>query len=128
MGFSDVVFNSMALVDIVAPGAPQLTLARTANKEIEARATLPSVDADGDPLTGMTELHMVILAESSAGINPFDGVEAANLASFAENNGGQSAIIMLTDAAPGQLKATRFSNLNVGSVYWVGATVKDDSQ
>ena len=127
MGYSNIVFSSMALVDIVVPGAPQLALARTGSREIEARVTLPAQDADGNPLTGMTELIIAILAETAPTVNPFDGVDAASMDSFAESNGGQSTIIFVSDADAGQLKATRFSNLNVGDVYWVGTTVKDES-
>ena len=127
MGYSEVVFSSMALVDIVVPGAPQLALARTGSREIEARVTLPTQDADGNPLTGMSELAIAVLAETAPTVNPFDGIDAASLASFADGNGGQSSTIFIVDADAGQLKAARFSALDIGKVYWVGTAVKDES-
>lgn len=127
MGYSEITFSSMALVDITAPGTPQLVLARPSSRTIEARVTLPTADADGEPLSGMTELIIVLAAETISGENPFAGIAAPSLASFADGNGGQSAIIFITDADAGKLKATQFNNLTIGKVYWVGITVKDES-
>ena len=127
MGFSPITFTSLALVDITPPGAPSLVLARTGNREIEARVTLPSVDSDGSPISGLTELIVVIAPESTPAENPFTGITAENLTSHAEGNGGQSTTLFLVNEDAGALKATRFSGLTIGSVYWVACSVKDES-
>lgn len=128
MGYSELAFSSMALVDITPPGAPSIALARTANREIEARVTLPTVDADGSSLSGMVELIVALLPETTPSENPFSEITADEIASYAESNGGQSATIFLADDDAGKLKASRFSNLTIGEVYWVAATVRDDSE
>jgi hypothetical protein len=127
MGYSQIIFSSLALTDITPPGVPQLALARTANREIEARVTLPSEDSDGSQITGLAELVVALLPETVSTENPFDGIAAENLASFAEGNGGQSSTIFLTDDDAGQIKATRFGALTIGKVYWVAAAVRDDA-
>jgi hypothetical protein len=127
MGYTNVVFSSYAMVDIVSPADPALALFRVSSRELEARVTLPTVDSDGQPLTGMTELNIGILMEVTIGENPFATIQPANLVSFAESNGGQSSTIFLTESDAGQLKASRFSGLNVNSVYWVAVVVKDDA-
>jgi hypothetical protein len=127
MGYSPIAFASLAMPDIVAPGVPQLILARVASKEVEARVTLPTVDADGGTLTGMTELLIVLLPEETAGDNPFGTTAAGSLETFTAGKGGFSTTIFLTDTDAGKLKTTRFPGLTVGKVYWAAATVKDDS-
>lgn len=127
MGYSPLTYGSLALVDITPPGAPQLAISRVANREIEARITLPTQDVDGSEISGLTALIVAVMPEQNAGENPFDGVEAGNIATFAENNGGQQSTIFLTDADVGQLKASRFGSLTIGNVYWVACTVQDES-
>ena len=127
MGYSNVIYTSYAMVDIVVPGDPLLELVRIAQKSLQARVTLPTTDAGGDPLTGITELLVVLLEESSPGVNPFGATAPENLESFATSNGGQAATVFLTDSDAGTLKAVQFDDLTVGSVYWVGAVVRDDS-
>ena len=104
-----------------------MALARTANREIEARVTLPTQDADGTPISGLTELAIALLPETTPNENPFDGIDAGNLTSYAEGNGGQSSTIFLVDEDAGTLKSARFSGLTIGSVYWVATVVKDES-
>jgi hypothetical protein len=127
MGYSPITFSSMALVDITPPGAPTLVLARTGNREVEARVTLPSVDTDGTPISGLTELIIVIAPEATASVNPFDGIAAENLVTNAEANDGQSSILFLANEDAGALKAARFGGLTIGNVYWVACAVKDES-
>ena len=127
MGYSPIAFASMALVDIVAPGAATLVLARTSNREIEVRVTLPTEDADGDALSGLTELVIALLPETIPAENSFEGIAADQLATQADGNGGQSSTFFLAVGDAGSLKATRFSGLGVGTVYWVACVVKDDS-
>ena len=127
MGFSAITFSSMALVDITPPGAPILNLARTANREIEARVTLPTIDSDGTPISGLTELIIALLPETTPTENPFDGITAGNLGTYAESNSGQSANIFLVETDAGTLKATRFSGLTIGGIYWIACVIKDDS-
>lgn len=127
MGYSQIVFSSLALTDTLIPGAPLIQMAIVGGREIEVRITLPSFDADGGPLTGMTELVIALLKETVVNTNPFSGVLPESLASFAESNGGFSTLVMLTSGDAGALKVARYSNLSVGSVYWVAAVVKDDS-
>ena len=127
MGYSNVVTSSLAMVDMVVPGDPTLALFQVAQTELESRVTLPETDANGEPLTGMTELLVGLLPEAAVGVNPFAGIEAANIGTHAEGNGGQSSLIMLTPADAGLLKATRFSGLSYNAVYWVAVAVKDDS-
>lgn len=127
MGYSNITYSSMALLDITPPGAPILALARTANREVEARVTLPILDSDGTPISGLVELILAILPETTPTENPFDGILADNIASYAEGNSGQSATVFLVDADAGTLKASRFGGLTIGEVYWVAATVRDES-
>jgi hypothetical protein len=115
------------MVDIVSPEDPVLALFRVSNRELEARVTLPTKDADGQPLTGMTELNIGILKEVIFSENPFATVLPENLVTFAESHGGQSSTIFLTESDAGQLKACRFAGLQVNSVYWVAVVVKDES-
>lgn len=126
MGYSNVVTGSFLMQDIVSPGDPILELLQVSQVELEARVTLPETDANGDPLTGMTELSIALLLESG-GVNPFEGIAAANIISHAETNGGQSATIFLTEDDAGLMKAKRFSGLEINSIYWVAIAVKDDS-
>lgn len=127
MGFSNITYGSLALVDVTPPGSPLLALVRTANREIEARVTLPTEDSDGTAISGITELAIALLPETTPNENPFDGIDAANLASYAEGNSGQSSTIFLVNEDAGTLKAARFSGLVIGSVYWVATAVKDES-
>lgn len=127
MGYSEIAFASIALADIQVPGKPVVVVVRAAAHEVEAQITLPTQDADGQPLTGMEELVVAIVEEVTPGDNPFAGVAADGLAAFAETNGGQSASIFLVDEDAGALKTNRFAGLTIGKVYWVAATVRDAS-
>ena len=128
MGYSNVVFSTIAMSDIVPPGVPDLVVMRVGNREIEARVTLPTTDIDGEPLSGMTELIIAVMEEQTVGINPLGGIAPDLIATTAEASGGQSATIFVGQGDAGALKATRFNGLSVGSIYWIGATVKDVSE
>lgn len=127
MGYSDVAFSTMALTDITAPGVPEISLSRVANREVEVRVTLPTTDSNGEPLSGINELFIGLLKETSPGVNPFETVAPEDIASHAESNSGQSATIFVSDADAGQLKAARFAGLTIGDIYWAATTVRDDS-
>ena len=127
MGYSAVAYTSMALADITAPGVPEINLVRVANREVEARVTLPTIDADGQPISGMNELFIGLLEEATPGVNPFELVAPEDITSEAESNGGQSATIFVSDADAGLLKAVRFAGLTIGKIYWAATTVRDDS-
>ena len=127
MGYSEAAFTSMAITDITAPGVPEISLIRVANREVEARVTLPTTDSDGSPISGLVELFIGLLEEVTPGVNPFDGVAADEISSHALSEGGQSANIFLTDADAGGLKAVRFPGLTIGKIYWAATTVRDDS-
>ena len=104
-------------------GAPLLDIQKRTNTEIEPRVTVPTVDYNNAPISNLTELTIVLLEESVSRQNPFAGIETANLVSYAENNGGYSTIIFITDDDIGTLKATRFSGLDSTKTYWVGCFV-----
>ncbi|MFW6225927.1 MAG: hypothetical protein ACOC3V_03125 [bacterium] len=127
MGYSGITVRSRTLLDITPPGSPELTIAQSGKRELEARVTLPTVDSDGQEITGLTELIVVLLPEIEQDVNPFENVLAEDLAPYTETEGGQVGNIFLDESDAGELKAHRFPNLTIGTTYWVAATVKDDS-
>ncbi|MFW5793995.1 MAG: hypothetical protein ACOCV1_00770 [Bacillota bacterium] len=127
MGYSDVIYSSIGMTDVVVPGAPTLTIIQINNSEIEARVTMPNEDADGNPLSGLNELIIVVMKELEGGGNPFKNIPPENLISHAEENNGFSQSIFLTESDAGSLKVGRFSDLSINNVYWVAAVVRDDS-
>lgn len=117
-----VVADGIRIVDITPPGDPVVEVTQSGQGQIQAEATLPTVDADGTELSGLGEIHYGLLEGEE---NPFVGVEAGNLMKHAEDNGGKSMLIYLQDSDAGKKKATRFSGLEMGKKYWIAATIKD---
>lgn len=80
--YGPMTIFDLATVDQTAPGGLQITsLQQVSNREARATLTLPSADADGTPLTGLTKLTVVTIAPFDVanpleGPNPFAGLSA----------------------------------------------------
>lgn len=69
MGFGPASIASTTAMDIMAPGAPGLTIFQTNNSGGNIEIVRPTTDSDGTPITGLTGYKSVVL--------PIDGTAMA---------------------------------------------------
>jgi len=123
MAYGPLATNSMATADMVAPGMPVFVAAnQVSNNIIRLTIALPTMDANGTNLSGLTKLTVVSLPMTD-GINPFDGLgmpEALGLP------GVQKIDVAVVEADAGTEKQVDVAVMNLGGVQAFGAACADD--
>jgi len=113
MSYGPVTISEFATSDVVAPGAPTFVLVEQA---------VPTTDATGGPLTGLTTLT-VATATMSEGINPFEGLSMSEILALP---GAASVDVELTEADAGTQKVVTLPVVNLGGFQALAAACKDD--
>ena len=121
--YGPVTISEFATTDVVAPGAPTFVLVEQIdNQNIEATIAIPTTDATGGPLTGLTYLT-VATATMSEGVNPFEGLSMPEILALP---GAASIDIELTEADAGTQKVVTLPVVNLGGFQALAAACKDD--
>lgn len=123
MAYGPMSVNSLATSDQVAPGMPVFVAAQQVdNNIIRLTIALPTMDADGSNLSGLTKLTVVSLP-MSGGENPFEGLSMAEALALP---GVQQVDVTVTDADAGTEKQVDVAVMNLGGVQAFGAACADD--
>jgi len=123
MPYGPVTVSEFATTDVVAPGAPIFVLVEQLdNDTMRATLSIPTTDATGGPLTGLTKLT-VTTATMSAGANPFDGLSMSEILALP---GAASVDVDLTEADAGTQKEVVLPVVNLGGFQALAAACSDD--
>jgi len=123
MPYGLVSTASLQTSDMVAPGLPIfIALNQESNQIIKATIAMPTTDANGDNLTGLTKLTVATLAQVG-GDNPFDGLSMAEILAL---QGVQVQNITLKDEDAGTEKQVDMPIVNLGGMQAFAAACADD--
>lgn len=74
MGYGRIARGLLNALDLTGPDAPSIvSIEQLSNSRLRVGTKLPTQDADGSPLTGLTKLS-VAAAPFVDGIDPFEGI------------------------------------------------------
>jgi hypothetical protein len=127
MSYGPVSVISVGTADMSPPGSPSISAMQISNKEIEAKIVIPTLDADGSPVSGLSGLVVGIAPELDGGGNPFENVAGADIKSVAEASNGAAQEKELVDADAGTELVALLPIAVAGKTYWIAAAVKDNS-
>lgn len=123
MAYGPVTTADMLTSDMVAPGLVAFVASQQIdNQIIRLTLAMPSVDANGANLTGLTKLT-VVTAAMTGGVNPFDGLSMSECLAVA---GSTSLDVTLTEADAGQEKQVDVPVMNLGGMQAFAAACADD--
>ena len=123
MGFSAVALADAVSVDAVSPGAPTFSNITQFNNNVwHVDVLLPSLDADGSALTGLTKLYLVTQIAVD-GVNPFVGLSPAEILAYP---GAVTYTSDLTEEMAGTVTPLEVSVLNTGGAQSFACFVSDE--
>lgn len=122
MAYGPVMITDIVTTDLVAPGAPIfISIQQISNVIVRVICSIPTMDADGNNLTGLKKLT-VVTAPMAGGFNPFSGL-------------GMSEILVvpavvkidvtLTESDAGTQKSVDMPVVNLGGAQALAAACSD---
>jgi len=122
MGYGPMAIGTLATTDMVAPGLPVfISATQRTNTSIRLVIAVPSVDADGNNLTGLTKLTVVTVMQSGTA-NPLTGLTMTAAMALP---GVTKLDIALAPADAGQQKTVDVPVLTLGGTQVFGAACSD---
>lgn len=120
--YGPVSVANVTTSDLIAPGMPTfVTLKQNDNKIIRATVAIPTMDANGDNLSGLTKLT-VATAIMTGGTNPFTGKSMTEILATA---GVQKVDVTIVPADAGQQKVVDVTVMNLGGTQAFAAACSD---
>ena len=122
MSYGPVSYSEFATSDIVAPGAPTfIAVSQTNNLTIKATVAIPTQDATGGPLTGLSELTVATMP-MSGGQNPFIGLSMDEILALP---GISIVTVALVEAEAGTQVEVILPVVNLGGFQAIAAACSD---
>ncbi len=122
MAYGPMAVASFATTDMVAPGLPIFIASKqVSNKVVRLTVAIPSMDADGSNLTGLTKLTVVTVAMPTAA-NPLQGLTMTAALALP---GVQKVDVTLSPSDAGQNKDIDIPVVSLGSTQAFGAACSD---
>lgn len=114
--------------DTMGSAPPVLSVIKMGARSFAVRATLPTEDEDGGPLTGeFEELRVACLPEVNEGVDPWPDVTRETMMADAEGAGHKTDLVSLVGAQPGEERAVLFEDMEVNKAFWLYAVVTDNA-
>jgi len=123
MPYGPVNLSEFQTSDGVAPGAPVfVNVVQVDNNFVRVTVALPTVDSNGDNLSGLTKLTVATLAKSGP-TNPFAGLDMNQILGLA---GVVKVDVAVTAADAGTQKDVDLPVVNLGGFQALAAAAADD--
>lgn len=120
--YGPVATSSLLTTDLIAPGMPVFVSAtQTNNTTIRLVIALPTMDANGANLTGLTKLS-VASAVMTGGTNPF---ESKSMTEILAMTGVTKTHVTVTPTEAGQQKTVDVPVANLGGMQAFAAACSD---
>lgn len=121
--YGPVATNAFQTQDLVAPGMPIFTnIEQTSNTVVKVGVALPSMDADGGNLSGLTKLTVATIAMADPATNPFAGKSMVEILALA---GVSKVNVTVTASDAGQEKSIDVPVINLGGFQAFAAACSD---
>lgn len=119
MSYGSIALTQFA-TSAVAPGAPTFdSIEQIEKKHVRVTVGIPSKNADGGPLVGLTRLTVVTIA-MTGNTNPLEGLSVSEMKSL-----GVSIDIDLVDGDAGTRKVIELPIVNLGGFQGFAAVCTD---
>lgn len=120
--YGPVSVANLVTLDLVSPGMPVfVSLTQVDNRIIRLIIAIPTMDANGDNLSGLSKLT-VVSAVMIGGVNPF---AAKSMTEILALSGIQKTDVALVPADAGQQKTVEVAIMNLGGTQAFAAACSD---
>jgi len=122
MGYGLVALAEVQTTDLVSPGLPAFSaLNQVSNTVVNCTVTLPTLDANGDNLSGLTKLTVVTLPKTGA-TSPFEGLSMNQCIVL---SGAVKVDVVVTMSDAGVQKSVDIPVVNLGGFQSFAAACAD---
>jgi len=122
MSYGLVALDELQTVDLVAPGLPAFSsISQQSNTVVKCTITLPTLDADGNNLSGLTTLTVATLPKTGPD-SPFEGLSMDQILAL---TGVVKVDVPVTPADAGVQKEVDLPVVNLGGFQSFAAACAD---